>query len=182
MILMPEVNALAHLFAPWASLYGDSAAVATTVTALHLVAMLFGGGMAVAADRATLRARPEDPAAARRMLAELGALHAWVVAALVVLAISGTAMAAADVKTFASSPVFAAKLGVVVALLINGLALQRTERALERLAADAPGAGADPEVTGRHARLWRRLRGTAWISAALWTLAVITGVMLTNAA
>ena len=55
------VSTLVHLFAPWQSLYSNSKPVATAVTATHLVALLYGGGFAVAADRATLRARPDDP-------------------------------------------------------------------------------------------------------------------------
>ena len=44
------------LFAPWHSLYADSKTVASVVTGVHLVGLLFGGGLAVAADRSTLRA------------------------------------------------------------------------------------------------------------------------------
>lgn len=174
------VQSLIHTFAPWQGLYGDSKVVSAAVTTVHLVAMLFGGGYAVAADRATLRTRPDNLAEARRMLGEMHSLHFAVVTALIVLFLSGVAMAAADVETFAKSPVFAAKLGVVALLLINGLLLRRTERSLERLTADPTPA----DEAGEHRRgsLWRRLRATAWASAALWTAAVVTGVMLTNAA
>ena len=123
---------------------------------------------------------PDNAADARRLLAELHALHTPVVISLVVLFLSGAAMAAADVETFASSPVFAAKLGVVALLLVNGLMLRRTERSLERLAAEF--TPADDTVVERQGTLWRRLRATAWASATLWTLAVVTGVFLTSAA
>jgi hypothetical protein len=102
------------------------------------------------------------------------------VIALVLLSLTGAAMAAADVETFVSSPVFAAKLGVVVLLLINGLVLLRTERRLERFAQEGPTV--DEAHLARQRSLWRRMRATAWTSAALWALALITGVMLTNAA
>jgi uncharacterized membrane protein len=173
------VDTLVRTFAPWQSLYGDSKVVPAVVTTVHLVAMLFGGGYAVAADRATLRALPGNAADARRQLGELRTLHVPVVTALIVLFISGVAMAAADVATFASSPVFAAKLGVVILLLANGLLLRRTEHALERLADPLP---ADEVLARRHDTLWRRLRMTSWASAALWTAAVVTGVFLTSAA
>ena len=173
------VQSLVHTFAPWQHLYGDSKAVSAAVTTVHLVAMLFGGGYAVAADRATLRARSGDLGERRRLLGELHALHRPVVAALVVLFLSGAAMAAADVETFAKSPVFIAKLGVVLLLLVNGLLLRRAERSLERLGQPTP---ADEAAVQRHAILWRHLRTTAWASAALWTAAVVTGVLLTNAA
>ena len=142
--------------------------------------MLFGGGYAVPADRATLRVRPGNPAEARRMLGEMHSLHFAVVSALMVLFLSGVAMAAADVETFAKSPVFAAKLGVVVLLLINGLYLWRTERSLERLTAET--TPVDEAVEHRRESLWRRMRATAWASAGLWTAAVVIGVMLTSAA
>ena len=53
---MTVVHTLAHFFAPWQSLYGDSKSVAAVVNAVHLTGLLFGGGLAVAADRTTLRA------------------------------------------------------------------------------------------------------------------------------
>lgn len=174
------VQSLVHAFAPWQHLYGDSKVVSGAVMTVHLVAMLFGGGYAVAADRATLRARPGNPAERRRMLGDLHALHFAVVTSLVVLFLTGVAMAAADIETFAKSPVFVAKLGVVALLLINGFLLRRTERSLERLTADP--TPADEAGEQRRGTLWRRLRATAWASAALWTAAVVTGVLLTNAA
>jgi archaellum biogenesis protein FlaJ (TadC family) len=180
LMLTSLVESLVHTFAPWQHLYADSKVVSTAVTTVHLVAMLFGGGYAVAADRATLRTRPDNQAEARRLLDELHFLHGPVVAALIVLFLSGVAMATADIETFAKSPVFAAKLAVVALLLANGLALRSTERSLQRRSADPALAGEG--VAPWHQPLWRRLRATAWASAALWTAAVITGVMLTNAA
>ncbi len=173
------VPSLVHAFAPWQHLYGDSKAVSAAVTTVHLVAMLFGGGYAVAADRTTLRARSGDVGERRRMLGELHALHTPVVVALIVLFLSGAAMAAADIETFSKSPVFIAKLGVVALLLVNGLMLLRAERSLERIGQPAP---ADEVAVQRQATVWRQLRATAWASAALWTAAVVTGVLLTNAA
>lgn len=174
------VDSLVKTFAPWQSLYGDSKAVSAAVTSVHLVAMLFGGGYAVAADRAVLRARPATSLDAARLLGEIQALHLPVVIALTVLSLSGLAMAAADVETFAHSPVFAAKLAIIVLLLVNGLLLLRTERALRRII--EPGLQAGGGMTTELRSQWRRLRGNAWASAALWTAAVVVGVVLTNAA
>jgi uncharacterized membrane protein len=174
------VASLVHTFAPWQTMYANSKVVSEGVTALHLVAMLFGGGYAVAADRTVLRSRRTAPIDARRLLAEMHALHVPVVIALVVLTITGAAMAAADVETFASSPVFAAKLGIVVLLLVNGLLLLRAERKLDRFGHDAPAM--DDSQIRQQRGLWRNLRATAWASAALWTVAVVVGVMLTNSA
>src|SRR2546429_6186042 len=49
---------VSQLLAGWARLYGHTP-VSATVTYLHLVGILVGGGVAVAADRASLRLSPE---------------------------------------------------------------------------------------------------------------------------
>jgi hypothetical protein len=169
---MPMIHALAHALAPWNSLYSDSKAVASGVTGVHLVGLLFGGGLAVAADRSTLRALRRAPSDRAAALAELHAVHRPVLVALAVLFASGVALAAADIETFLSSPVFYLKLVVVALLLANGAVLERTERALRRGA-----AGADAQ-----SRLWRRLKATTFLSLILWTCTVVAGTVLVNAA
>ena len=69
---MPLVQSLVHAFAPWQSLYSDSKIIAATVNAVHLTGLLFSGGLAVAADRTTLRALKGRPSALTRALVELG--------------------------------------------------------------------------------------------------------------
>jgi hypothetical protein len=169
---MTLVHTLAQALDPWKSLYSDSKAVASVVTAVHLVGMLFGGGLAVAADRSTLRALRREPADRVRALTELGAVHRPVLVALAILFLSGVALAAADVETFAGSPIFALKLVLVTLLLLNGAVLARTERAL-RLATGEP---------ARERRLWGRLKATAYLSLLLWTCTVLAGTVLVNAA
>ena len=68
---MTIVQTVAHIFAPWQSLYSDSKSVAAVVNAVHLTGLLFGGGLAVAADRTTLRALKGERADRVRALAEL---------------------------------------------------------------------------------------------------------------
>lgn len=169
---MTLVTTLVHAFAPWQSLYADSKVVASVVTGVHLVGMLFGGGLAVAADRSTLRALKREPAERARALTDLRAVHRPVLVALGLLFLSGAALAAADVKTFAGSPVFLLKLTLVALLLTNGVVLERTEHALQST------------VVGprRESRLWRRLRWTARLSLLLWTSTVVAGTVLVNAA
>jgi len=169
---MTIVPMLAHLFAPWQSLYGDSKTVAAVVNAVHLTGLLFGGGLAVAADRTTLRAFKGERADRVRALTELGAVHRPVLLALAVLFLSGVALAAADVETFAASPIFWIKLGVVALLLMNGAVLARTEQALRRMEPGEPG----------RARLWHRLRVATYLSVGLWTGTVVIGTVLVNAA
>lgn len=175
------VEALARWCAPWQSLFSDSKVVSTAVVTVHVVALLFGGGLAVAADRATLRAArggpggraPHDPARRDHLLADLGDVHRPVIVALALANLSGVLLAAADVKTYAASPVFWVKLALVMLLLANGLVLARAESALRR-----GGGGAEPGAAAH----WRRLRATSWASLALWTLTTVAGTVLTAAA
>jgi len=171
----PVVAALARAFAPWQTLFSDSKVLSTGVVAVHIVALLFGGGLAIAADRASLRlaraGRAAGPGAAedeRRLLADLGAVHRPVVIALAFVFVSGALLAAADVKTYALAWVFWLKLGLVALLLVNGVVLERAESGLRR------GVG-----TAGH---WRRLRAASWASLALWTATTVVGVALTNVA
>jgi hypothetical protein len=173
-LMMTVVPVLVHAFAPWQSLYSNSKPVATAVTSTHLLAMLFGGGLAVAADRATLRAAGADPVARRRLLEDLGQVHRPVLIALAVLFVSGAALATADVETFAKSPAFAVKLVLVTLLLTNGSVLARTESALR--------AAPQNEPQPWEQRLWRRLRTTARLSLLLWAGLVVAGTVLVNAA
>jgi hypothetical protein len=171
-LTMTLVQTLAHTLAPWQSLYSDSKAVAATVNAVHLTGLLFGGGLAVAADRSTLRAMRGERSDRTRALKELGAVHRPVLMALAVLFVSGIALAGADVETFAGSPIFWIKLGVVALLLVNGAVLAGTERTLRLTPPGEP----------RRPRLWRRLRISTYLSVALWTSTVVIGTVLVNAA
>jgi hypothetical protein len=169
---MTIVTQLVHALEPWKSLYSDSKVVSSIVTGIHLVGLLFGGGLAVAADRATLRALHRPKAERTALLGELHAVHRPVLVAITALFVSGIALAAADLETFLTTPVFYLKLGLVTLLLANGWMLERTERALRRA---APGADAET-------RLWHRLRTTAWLSLTLWASTVVAGTVLVNAA
>ena len=61
---MTASTAVSQLLARWAHLYGHTP-VRATVTYLHLVGILVGGGVAVAADRASLRLSPSSNPRAR---------------------------------------------------------------------------------------------------------------------
>ncbi|HEY0779254.1 MAG TPA: hypothetical protein VGD56_14905 [Gemmatirosa sp.] len=173
------VEALARALGPWQSRYSDSKLLSTSVVAVHTVALLFGGGLAIAADRTTLRVlrargRASDAVAEdRRLLGELGAVHRPVLTALAVLVVSGVLLAAADVKTYALSWVFWLKLALFVLLLVNGAVLERAESGLR-----GPVALGSPGALAR----WRRLRAATWTSLALWTATTVVGVALTSVA
>ena len=133
------------------------------------------GGLAVAADRATLRAIAQPTAERLRALQNISTTHRPVLIALIVLFASGFALAAADIETFAGSPVFWIKLGLIALLLLNGLFLERTEARL-RFAS----ALHRPE-SPKENQLWRRLRFTAVMSIALWSATLVAGTVLVNA-
>ena len=163
---MISLASVAGFCAGWNTLYSNSSVVSTTVTTVHILSLLFAGGLAIATDRTTLRATDDDlPRVAR----ELAAVHRPVLGALSVLFLSGVLLAAADVETFLVSPLFWIKLGLVALLLINGAALAVAESRYSRM----PALGSVQ---------WRRLRGHAWSSIALWVATTIAGTILVNAA
>lgn len=164
------IATLTQWFAPWQTLYSGSKVLESAVTAIHLIALLFGGGLAVAADRAMLRAMRAGPDARAHALEALQATHRPVLIALAMSFLSGLALATADVNTFAHSPVFLVKLTLVALLCSNGLLLVVTERALRAQA-----------LVDATAPLWRRLRAATWLSITLWTSLVVAGTTLVNA-
>jgi hypothetical protein len=169
------VVAAAHFLAPWQAMYSDSTAISTTVTTIHIVALVFGAGLAIAADRATLRYTRSGDDDKRHLLREISSTHRPVLIALALMFASGAALAAADIKTFAGSPVFWVKLGLVTLLLANGAVLERTEAALKKDNA------VEVLSPNRSNRMWKRLRRSAVFSIALWTATIVAGTVLVNA-
>ena len=104
---MDLVDQLARLAQPWASLYGDSVALQTGITFLHVAGIFLGGGFAIATDRETLMAMRNARLSGQiRHLAHLHTIHRPVLVGLVIALSSGFLLLAADVETFARSPVF----------------------------------------------------------------------------
>jgi hypothetical protein len=161
---------LTDFLKPWNHAFSNSTAISTTVVTFHIIAMLFAGGLAIAADRTTLRALRTTTDVRRRQLEELAAVHRPVLIALAVLFTSGVLLATSDIETFALSPLFWLKLSLVTLLMINGAVLERTESRLR--AGDAASDAGSP--------LWRRLRTSTYASLTLWTATAITGVVLAN--
>ena len=159
-------STLARLVEPWNSLYSDSKAVSSAVLFLHLVPLLFAGGAAITADRATLRAARGSKEDRARQLRDLARVHAVVVGGLALSFVSGVLLFLSDVDEFLGSPVFWVKLGLVGLLLLNGFMMTRAEKAL--------GSG------GEETALWARLRTISVLSLILWTTTTLVGVVLTN--
>ncbi|MBW3655566.1 MAG: hypothetical protein KY444_05640 [Gemmatimonadetes bacterium] len=155
---------LLRLAGPWASLYGDSPPLQAVVLFAHLAGLLVGGGFALAADRATLRASRGGPGERERHLGELREMHLPVLAGLSGAVASGVLMLGADLETYLSSVVFWTKMGLLILLLANGYALQRAGKALRR----EPGGA------------WRRLRASSMASIALWLTVLFAGTWLSG--
>jgi uncharacterized membrane protein len=148
----------------WSALYANHAALRTGVEFLHIGGLVVGGGCAIAADLATLRAHPEGATARTVQLRLLDQTHRVVLLGLVALTVSGALLFAADLDTFLTSKIFWLKMVLFMLLLLNGLLVRLGERQVRR---DEPGA-------------WRRLRRTARVSLWLWLLTTLVGAALPN--
>jgi hypothetical protein len=152
----------------WATYYSDHQMVSLFIRYLHLAALMVGGGTALAIDRVVLgtaRNRADD----RRHAAvvALRGSHRVVVPALVVVALTGVLMTAADWSTFASSQLFWIKMALFAVLIANGAALVAAERRYAR--------SADVDK-------WRRVIVASGASCVLWLLILGIGEWLTIAA
>jgi hypothetical protein len=162
-------SALARLFDPWAHLYADSKVIATIVTFGHVGALLMAGGLALATDRATLRALRLAAAERGHHLEELTGTHRWVVGGLMLSVATGVLLFGSDVETFWGSWVFWLKMAMLCVLLGNGFLMTRAEQSLRVDATEASPA-------------WTQLRRSAVTSVALWYTITLLGVALVNVA
>jgi hypothetical protein len=160
-----SLDVIAKWLEPWNHLFAHSKLVSGSVTGAHIIALMFGGGLAIAADRTTLRVDRADSEARQEQIREIRAVHIPVLIALVVLLLSGVLLAASDVETFLPAPWFWVKITLVVLLMVNGSVLTLTER---RLHGELTDAG------------WTRLRTLARLSIALWTTTAVVGIVLSN--
>ena len=130
----------------------------------HLAPLIAGGGVAFAADLGTLRAFRQGAAERTRQVTELAGTHRLVLFGLTLSFVSGILLFLSDVETFMGSIYFWIKLACVGLLLVNGFVLTRVEAALARTPADD--------------RLWGRLRTLAILSATMWIVTTLVGVVL----
>ncbi len=148
----------------WSSFYANHAAIRTLVAFVHVGALIAGGGLAVATDRAVLSSVVDDDWSRRSLLDTLQATHRFVIVSLALITISGLLLFASDYETFLYSKFFWIKMSLVGLLMINGLVLWGAER--RALAGDR--------------RAWDTLRLTAIASITLWFLTTLGGVALPN--
>jgi hypothetical protein len=155
---------LNNLLSTWASFYANHAALRTGIEFLHVGGLAGGGGCAIAADLATFVIVHDGSPVQTAQLDLLSRAHRIVTLGLAALFVSGLLLFAADVETFLYSRIFWLKMGLIVALLINGAALRHSDRRVQR-----------GEV-----RLPTRIRRTAMVSLVLWFLTTLAGVALLN--
>ena len=153
-----------HAVAAWSSIYSGSPLLRTLVAFVHVAGLVGGGGAAVAADRATLKATSRGRAITRAQIDAIHNTHRIVIAGLAAVIGSGVLLFAADVSTYAPSKLFWTKMVMVGALMINGALLVRVGR-------DVRGPGEDTR---------RMMRVTAAVSLALWFLTTLAGAGLPN--
>ena len=165
-MLLPQF--ILNTVQPWSDLYAGSTTISASVEFAHLAGLLFAGGFAMAFDRAALRVSSSSVAQRTNFLAELRAVHTPVLLGLAVVTLSGFALLFADLEALLPSTVFWLKMVALLALLLNGIGIQR---AGEKLRRDALNVGT-----------WRALRRGSLFSITLWVLLVLLGVLLRNAA
>ena len=156
-------------FTNWWSVYdSDHQMLSLTLRYVHLAALMVGGGTALAIDRVVLgtaRRRTED----RRQAAmtALSGSHRVVVPALIVVALTGVLMTAADWSTFEVSKLFWSKMALFALLVANGGALVAAERRY---------------AEGVALEKWRGVIMASGASVLLWLLILWVGEWLTVAA
>jgi hypothetical protein len=164
---MTAPESLVHLLKPWADFYSHSKTTTTIVQFVHIGGLLMGGGLAIAADRGTLRALRLAAHERSGHLRDLADVHRWVLSGLAAVVVSGLALLTADIDTFFSSWIFWFKMALVVVLLANGYRMTRTEAALRHGAAE-------------DSAQWNKLHRVAVTSLGLWFVVAAFGVSLAN--
>jgi len=148
----------------WASFYANHAVIRTLIGFLHIGGLVIGGGFAISADRMTLRAAKRGVASRAIQLDALRGTHRIVLISLAAVMVSGLFLFAADSDNFLHSTLFWIKMGLVAALMANGVLVVRAERAAETDAV----------------RGWKWLTITSTVSVALWMLTTLAGAALPN--
>lgn len=154
---------ISHLVAGWAAFYSGSAVTRTLVSFIHLAGLVGGGGAAISADRATLKATRRG-LVTREQIDTIHHTHRIVILGLASVIVSGVLLFAGDVTTYAPSKLFWLKMLMVAALMINGAFLVRVGHGVQM-----------PDERTR-----RTMRWTAGLSLALWFLTTLVGAGLPN--
>jgi hypothetical protein len=160
------IRDLVGLTAGWRSLYSHSASVETSLVGTHVLSTVVAGGLALAHDRGTLRARRWTTAIQEHHLSELHLVHRTIVIALAICMLSGVALFASDVRTYVVSVPYWIKMGLIVLLFGNALIMTVAERDLR------------VDVGAVATAAWTRIRASSMASAFLWLSIVFVSVVL----
>ncbi len=149
----------------WSSIYSHSPMLRSGIAFAHVAGLVGGGGCALAADRATLRAfRRSASEGVAGEVHHLHGTHGVVLAGLAVVILSGVLLMFADLDAYLHASAFWIKMALVVALFVNGSILVRS--ALRAEAGD---------VSARAA-----LRRASIASIILWFATTLVGAALPN--
>ena len=148
----------------WASIYAGSAGLRSAVSFAHVGGLVAGGGCAIAADRATLRAFRRSPDMPGREIEHLHGVHRVVLAGLGAVMMSGVLLMLADLDAYLESTVFWIKMALVAALIANGAILVRFSGRAHEAEPSAPAA----------------LRRASLVSLVLWFATTLAGTVLPN--
>src|SRR5215212_2224394 len=129
---IPDVGQIDAFAEPWRHFYAHSPLLSTVILFGHLGGLFAAGGLAVAADRATLRLDPSNEHDRHCHLDDLARLQRPIWCSLGVAVLSGALLFFADVEAFAASRIFWTKMALVALLLGNLAITARADAALRR--------------------------------------------------
>ncbi len=165
---MPLLETMIEVAKPWAKFYSKSHVAQGVIMFAHIGGMLWGGGLAVSADRSVWKLRRAGAEERARLLAEIDRLHVPVVVGLIIASLSGVLLFVADLETYGTSFLFWGKMAAFALLLVNGRWLQVQEQRMQK---------ASGLIAGR----WGALTIASWASMTLWFVVALGGVLLKNA-
>ena len=174
------LESLTTLLLPWSELYAASAWIPTTILAVHVVALFAGGGIAISADRRVLLAQPGSREALQSAAEDLRTTHAIVIGSIALMVVTGVALAASDIGTFAVSKVFWTKMAMFTILIANGAYMRRTEGRLLTAAMNAGVAIDQPTPWPSLPLPWLARKRSAAVSLTAWFAIVLLGVVLSD--
>lgn len=148
----------------WSSWYSNSAVIRSSIAFAHVGGLVAGGGSAIAADRATLRALVRGGPFLAAEIDRLQGAHRIVLAGLVAVGLSGVMLMLANFDEYLVSKVFWLKMTLVAALFLNGAWLALVAR----------------RARGGEEKYSRRLRVACLASLALWFATTFLGTVLPN--
>jgi hypothetical protein len=148
----------------WSSFYSNSAAIRSTVAFAHVGGLVAGGGCAITADRATLRALKRGGPSLASEIDRLQGAHRIVLAGLAAVGVSGVLLLLANLDGYVASKTFWIKMVLVAGLFLNGAWLARE--------ASRVGSGNAPNG--------KSLRAACFTSLFLWFATTLAGTVLPN--